>query len=217
MCGRVVQASDPLRFAFVDGLDLPDSRAKPPSYSVAPSLRNPRKPRDRPTHSRTSALRPDPARLQGPRGRAQADQRACRIRRAASNLSRRLCQAPLHRARRLFLRVAGDQGGTGEATLRRRDEGPLALHHRRALGELASPAKRRMDSHGGDHHRAVERVGRANPRSHAVDPAEGRLRTLAKWRARSPRSTRAVPGGTHGDVAGLDAGQQAVKRRCLAA
>jgi putative SOS response-associated peptidase YedK len=37
MCGRVVQASDPLRFAFVDGLDMPDSRAKPPSYNVAPS------------------------------------------------------------------------------------------------------------------------------------------------------------------------------------
>ena len=37
MCGRVVQASDPLRFAFVDGLQVPDSRAKPPSYNVAPS------------------------------------------------------------------------------------------------------------------------------------------------------------------------------------
>jgi putative SOS response-associated peptidase YedK len=37
MCGRVVQASDPLRFAFIDGLDLPDSRSKPPSYNVAPS------------------------------------------------------------------------------------------------------------------------------------------------------------------------------------
>jgi hypothetical protein len=33
----VVQASDPLRFAFVDGLQVPDSRAKPPSYNVAPS------------------------------------------------------------------------------------------------------------------------------------------------------------------------------------
>ena len=37
MCRRVVQASDPLRFAFVDGLDVPDRRAKPPSYNVAPS------------------------------------------------------------------------------------------------------------------------------------------------------------------------------------
>jgi putative SOS response-associated peptidase YedK len=37
MCGRVVQASDPLRFAIVDGLNVPGSRAKPPSYNVAPS------------------------------------------------------------------------------------------------------------------------------------------------------------------------------------
>ena len=37
MCGRVVQASDPLRYAFVDGLSVPDSRAKPPSYNAAPS------------------------------------------------------------------------------------------------------------------------------------------------------------------------------------
>jgi putative SOS response-associated peptidase YedK len=37
MCGRVVQASEPLRYAFVDGLAVPDSRTKPPSYNVAPS------------------------------------------------------------------------------------------------------------------------------------------------------------------------------------
>src|SRR5262245_62634 len=37
MCGRVVQASDPLRYAFVDGLALPDSRIRPPSYNGAPS------------------------------------------------------------------------------------------------------------------------------------------------------------------------------------
>jgi putative SOS response-associated peptidase YedK len=37
MCGRVVQASDPLRYAFVDGLSVPDSWAKPHSYNVAPS------------------------------------------------------------------------------------------------------------------------------------------------------------------------------------
>jgi putative SOS response-associated peptidase YedK len=37
MCGRVVQASDPLRLAIVEGLNIPDSRAKPPSYNAAPS------------------------------------------------------------------------------------------------------------------------------------------------------------------------------------
>jgi putative SOS response-associated peptidase YedK len=37
MCGRVVQASDLLRYAFVDGLGVPESRLKPPSYNAAPS------------------------------------------------------------------------------------------------------------------------------------------------------------------------------------
>jgi putative SOS response-associated peptidase YedK len=37
MCGRVVQASEPLHYAFVDGLSVPDSRTRPPSYNVAPS------------------------------------------------------------------------------------------------------------------------------------------------------------------------------------
>jgi putative SOS response-associated peptidase YedK len=37
MCGRVVQASEPLRYALVDGLSVPDSRIRPPSYNVAPS------------------------------------------------------------------------------------------------------------------------------------------------------------------------------------
>lgn len=37
MCGRVVQASSPLRYAFVDGLSVPDSRVRLPSYNVAPS------------------------------------------------------------------------------------------------------------------------------------------------------------------------------------
>lgn len=41
MCGRVVQASDPLRYVFVDGLSLPDSRTRPPSYNVAPGQKQP--------------------------------------------------------------------------------------------------------------------------------------------------------------------------------
>jgi hypothetical protein len=37
MCGRVFQASDPLRLAMVERLNAPSSREKPPSYHVAPS------------------------------------------------------------------------------------------------------------------------------------------------------------------------------------
>jgi putative SOS response-associated peptidase YedK len=36
MCGRLVQASEPLRYAFVDGLSVPYSRTRRPSY-IAPS------------------------------------------------------------------------------------------------------------------------------------------------------------------------------------
>ena len=32
-----VQAEGLLRYAFVDGLNVPDSRLKPPSYNAAPS------------------------------------------------------------------------------------------------------------------------------------------------------------------------------------
>ncbi len=39
MCGRIVQASGPLRYQLVDGLDVPDSRLSniPRRYSGAPS------------------------------------------------------------------------------------------------------------------------------------------------------------------------------------
>ena len=105
MCGRVVQVSDPLRFAFVDGLQVPDSRAKPPSYNVAPSqllyvIRENHETGERTLELLRWGLIPHGCK--DPEGGAQADQRACRIRRAASDISRRLRKAPLHRARRLF-------------------------------------------------------------------------------------------------------------------
>jgi len=37
MWGRVVQSSDPSLYAFVDGLSVPDRRARAPAYNVAPS------------------------------------------------------------------------------------------------------------------------------------------------------------------------------------
>jgi putative SOS response-associated peptidase YedK len=39
MCGRIIQASGPLKFAIVDGLDVADSRYAniPPRYNGAPS------------------------------------------------------------------------------------------------------------------------------------------------------------------------------------
>ena len=37
MCGRIIQASGPLRYQLVDGLDVPDSRNIPRRYNGAPS------------------------------------------------------------------------------------------------------------------------------------------------------------------------------------
>ena len=84
---------DPLRFASVDGLDLPDSRAKPPSYNVAPSqllyvIRE-----NHETGQRTLELLRwglIPHRCKDPEGGASRSTRVP-IRPAASNLSCRLC------------------------------------------------------------------------------------------------------------------------------
>ena len=133
-----------------DGLSVPDSRAKPPSYNVAPSqasLHDPSEPRDRRAQARSAALGPDPARMHRPRWRPQADQREGRIGGAPAELPRGLCKAPLHRPRRLLFRVARDQGAARKAALCRRNERSHTVRSRRAVGELASSAKRRMDSH----------------------------------------------------------------------
>ena len=39
MCGRVIQSSGPLRYAFVDGMNVRDSRVHnyPPRWNAAPS------------------------------------------------------------------------------------------------------------------------------------------------------------------------------------
>ena len=208
MCGRVVQASDPLRFAFVDGLQVPDSRAKPPSYNVAPSqllyvIRENHETGERTLELLRWGLIPhgckDPEGGREPiNARAESVARLPTFRAA---YAKRRCIVPVD----CFFEWRAVKGARAKQpfAVAMEDRAPFAIGG--CVGELASPAKRRMDSHGGDHHRAVKRTGRANPRSHAADPAEGRLRTLARRRARSPRSARAVPGGTHGHVAGLDA------------
>ena len=220
MCGRVVQASDPLRFAFVDGLDVPDGRAKLPSYNVAPSqllyvIRGNHETSRRTLELLRWGLIPhgssDPEGGRKPiKARAESVARVPTFRAA---YAKRRCIVPVD----CFFEWRAVKGARAKPALRCRDARPHTVRYWRCVGELASSAKRRMDSHGGNHHRAVERAGRANPRSHAADPAEGLLRSLARRRVRSPRSARAVSGGTHGHVAGLGARQQAGKRRCFAA
>ncbi len=88
-----------------------------------------------------------------------------------------------------------------------KDRAPV--RYRRPVGELASSAKRRLDSHLRYPDRSGERTGRGNSRPHAADIAESRLRALARTRARSARSACAVPGRSDDDVAGVDACEQA--------
>ena len=58
VCGRVVQASEPLRYAFVDGLAFIQRRAE------SGALRHPPQPQDRRAHARSVALGADPAAVQ---------------------------------------------------------------------------------------------------------------------------------------------------------
>ena len=161
MCGRVVQASDPLRFAIVDGLNVPDSRAKPPSYNAAPRqllyvIRENHETGERVLGLLRWGRIPhgcgDPDGGRKPiNARAETVAQLPTFRAA---YAKRRCIVPCL----LFFRVARDQRRTREAALRRGDERPHAVRYRRPVGELAPPAKRRVDSHLRYSHRAGEQL-----------------------------------------------------------
>ena len=115
MCGRVVQASDPLRPAILEGLNAPSSREKPPSYNVAPSqlLYLIRENHD--TGERVLGLLRRgliPYDCTDPDGGRKPINARAEFGRAASDLPQCLLEAPLHRAGRLLLRghAARDRG-----------------------------------------------------------------------------------------------------------
>jgi SOS response associated peptidase (SRAP) len=145
MCGRVIQSSGPLRYAIVDGMNVRDSRVRnyPPRWNAAPSqelLGYPPQSQDRRSLNRPAALGAHSLLVQGPRGRAQADQRQVRDGSDIADVPRRLPPAPLHRARGGLLRVEGDQGAEGKAALRHRHERWRTIQHRWHLGELERAA-----------------------------------------------------------------------------
>jgi putative SOS response-associated peptidase YedK len=168
MCGRIVQASDPLRYALVDGLDVPDSRIKPLSYkrrAKSAPLCDPRKP-PRTGERSLDLLRwgliphgcPDPEGRRKPiNARAKS---VAQLPSFCGAYAKRRCIVPVD----CFFEWRAVKGARAKTALRRRDERPHAVRTRRAAGELASSAKRRVDSQLHDHHRAGERAGRANPR-----------------------------------------------------
>jgi putative SOS response-associated peptidase YedK len=155
MCGRVVQISDPLRYALVDGLSMPDSRVRAPSYNIAPNqllyvIRE-----NHETGARTlSLLRwgliphscKDPDGGRKPiNARAESVARLPTFRAA---YAKRRCLVPVD----CFFEWRAIKGA------RARQPYAIAMQDRSpfAVGERASPTKWRMDSHGRDHHCACE-------------------------------------------------------------
>ena len=100
---------------------------------------------------------------QDPKGGTQAHQRQGRERLAAPHVPGCLRSATLHRAGRWLLRVARNQGRTGQAALRHRHEGWLTLRSSGTVGELAQSEYRRMGTYLRHHHGAVQRAGGSNP------------------------------------------------------
>ena len=66
-----------------------------------------------------------------------------------------------------------------EAAVRDRDEGPVAVRYRGALGELEGP-DRRVGTHLRNIDDALERPHRAHPRPHARNLETDRLRAMAR-------------------------------------
>ena len=100
MCGRVVQVSDPIRLAIVDGLNVRDSQLSnyPRRWNGAPSqeLLVIRENHQTGERSLDPLMGPDSILVRGPEGRAEADQRQIRNGREASDVQGQLPTAPLY-------------------------------------------------------------------------------------------------------------------------
>jgi putative SOS response-associated peptidase YedK len=157
MCGRVIQSSGPLRYAIVDGMNVRDSRVHnyPPRWNAAPSqellvIRR---------NHKTGELSLDPLRwglipywCKDPLGGRKPINAKCET---VRNLPMfrdayrtRRCIVPVDG----FLEWKANQGAESEAALRHRDEGRLAVRHRRHMGELERARVGRVDSDLRDHH-----------------------------------------------------------------
>jgi putative SOS response-associated peptidase YedK len=118
MCGRVIQSSGPIRYAIVEGIDVPDNRVHnyPPRWNAAPSqellvIRR---------NHQTSEVSLDPLRwglnpywCQDPKGGRKPINAKCETVDRLPMFREALPPAPLHPAGRWLLRVEGDQGPEG--------------------------------------------------------------------------------------------------------
>jgi hypothetical protein len=151
------------------------------------ATRLPAGPRDGSAGGRASALGSDPALLREASG-LRADPRARRDRRRKGVVQGRLSHAPLRSADEQFLSEGPRWHASRDLASRR-----PAVRCRGDLGKLARSSDGQMGADVRRRHRAGQRTGRADPRSHAGDTAERFVRTLAKRRGGSPRSAGAIP------------------------
>jgi Ku protein len=138
--------------------EIEDEKIPKDMMDLASLAGHPPQSQDRRGIARSAALGPDPVLVQRSEGRPQADQRQMRERAEPAHVSRRLPLASLHRAGGRILRMEGDQGPEGEATLRDRHEGRRAVRTCGDLGELERAGVGRMDSHVRDYHDRRQRA-----------------------------------------------------------
>src|SRR6476646_238455 len=157
MCGRVIQSSEPLAFAIVDGMDVRDSRLHnhPPRWNAAPSqellvIRR---------NHKIGEVSLDPLRwglipnwCNDPQGGRKPINAKCETVQTLPTFRDAYRSRRLHHPGGRVLRMDGDQGAESQTAIRNRHEGWSAVWSRRPLGELERPNCGRVDTHVRNHH-----------------------------------------------------------------
>ena len=184
MCGRIIQSSEPLRLAIVEGFDVSDSRIANirPRYNGAPSqellvIRENHKTGERSLDLIRWGLIPH--RCQDPTGGRKP------INAKAESVSRLPTFRDAYAQRRCIVPVDGFfewraiKGARAKQpyAIAMKDGSPFGL-----AGLLAQSEHRRMGTDLCDHHGTVQRTSAPNPRPHAGDRYARELRPLARSR-----------------------------------
>jgi putative SOS response-associated peptidase YedK len=178
MCGRIIQASGPLRYQLVDGLDVPDTRLSniPRRYNGAPSQELLVIRQNHETGERSLDLLKwglVPSWSGDPKGGPKP------INATAETIRWKPMFRDAYRKRRCIVPVDGffewqaTKGGKQPYAIAMKNGALFGLAG--LWGKLERPGERGVGPDVHDHHRAVERADRADSRPHAGDPAACRL------------------------------------------
>jgi putative SOS response-associated peptidase YedK len=168
MCGRVIQSSEPLRYAIVDGMNVRDSRVHnyPPRWNAAPSqgllvIRRKHK---------TGEISLDPLRwglipywCEDPKGGRKPINAKCETVRDLSTFrdayAKRRCIVPVDG----FFEWKAIKGQKAKQHLRHRHEGRRTVRPCGDLGELERTSIGRMDSDFCNRHHRCQRARGRHP------------------------------------------------------